>query len=89
LFAVIQKVEDGYIARFERHFKYPEPQGCRLVLQRKIQTITDHTSKDLAGWHVCLDVIDVLLNGKTITSREEQWKAVYPEYVRECQRLLQ
>lgn len=150
MFAVIRKVEDGYVARFERHLRhsvekvwsaltendklsawfpelsvddlseggvirfdwngtsdelqitelknhvvleytwwgdsvrfelYPEPEGCRLILERKINTVTDHTSKDIAGWHVCLDVIELLLDGKTMQFREEHWKRVYQAYV--------
>jgi uncharacterized protein YndB with AHSA1/START domain len=152
LLAVVQKVENGYIARFERHLKhsvekvwssltendklakwfpelrvddlreggtitfhmqdgtadelqitelkkysvleytwwgdsvrfelYPEPEGCHLVLIRKINTLTDHTSKDLAGWHVCLDVINALLDGTTLESRENEWKKWHENYVR-------
>lgn len=39
---------------------YPEPEGCLLVLVEQLHKITGHTSKDLAGWHVSLDVIDAL-----------------------------
>jgi uncharacterized protein YndB with AHSA1/START domain len=66
------------IVRFEL---YPEAGGCRLVLIEKIKTITNHTPKDLAGWHVCLDVINALLDGRTIEFREEEWKNWYEEYV--------
>jgi uncharacterized protein YndB with AHSA1/START domain len=66
------------IVRFEL---YPEAGGCRLVLIEKIKTITNHTPKDLAGWHVCLDVINALLDGRTIEFREEEWKKWYEEYV--------
>ncbi|HEY4391721.1 MAG TPA: SRPBCC family protein [Paenibacillus sp.] len=59
---------------------YPESDGCRLLLIEKLSQITDHTPKDLAGWHVCLDVIQVLLGEKTIESREEEWKIRYREY---------
>lgn len=151
MLAVIQKVEDGYVARFERHLKhsvekvwsaitendklaewfpelsvvnlseggtmkfdfpdgnsdelhitelktdseleytwwgdtvrfelYPETNGCRLVLKRTIKTISNHTSKDLAGWHVCLDVIQALLNSQKMESRVEHWEKWYPQYV--------
>ncbi|MBB6217689.1 uncharacterized protein YndB with AHSA1/START domain [Anaerosolibacter carboniphilus] len=150
MLAVLQQVQDGYIARFERHFKhsvekvwssltendklskwfselqvddlreggtirfdmgdgtfeelkiielkaysvleytwgndrvrfelYPESDGCRLILIEKISKFTDHLSKDLAGWHVCLDVINALLNEKTLESRESQWKTWYEQY---------
>ncbi|KIL35026.1 activator of Hsp90 ATPase 1 family protein [Cohnella kolymensis] len=60
---------------------YPEPEGCRLLLIEKIAKITNHTPKDLAGWHVCLDVVSALLNGRTLESRENEWKAWYEKYV--------
>ena len=67
------------IVRFEL---YPDPEGCRLVLIEKIKKMTNHTPKDLAGWHVCLDVIHALLDGRTIESREDEWKKWYEKYVR-------
>ncbi len=151
LLAKIEKVENRYIARFERHFKYSvndvwsylteneklakwfselivdelreggiikfdmqdgtfeemsitelkmnsvleytwgedivrfelsdESEGCQLVLVEKISKITDHTPRDLAGWHVCLDVIEALLNGRTVESRREEWNKWYEKYV--------
>ena len=46
-------------------FEYPEAEGCRLVLIETITKITDHTPKDIAGWDVCLDAIEALLDGRT------------------------
>lgn len=66
------------IVRFELS---EEADGCLLVLLEKINTITDHTPRDLAGWHVCLDVIEFLLDGRTIESREEEWKKWYEKYI--------
>jgi uncharacterized protein YndB with AHSA1/START domain len=150
MLAVLQKAENGYIARYERHFKhsvekvwayltendklakwfselevdtlreggiikfnmpdgtfmelkiielktnsvleytwaedvvrfelYPDPEGCRLILIEKLTKITDHTAKDLAGWHVCLDVMNALLDGKTFESRNDEWKIQYERY---------
>lgn len=65
--------------RFELH---SESYGCRLLLIETINKITDHTPKDLAGWHVCLDVIRALLDEQTIDSREHEWKKWYKEYVK-------
>lgn len=59
---------------------YPESEGCRLVLIEKIHKLTDHSPKDLAGWHVCLDFIAALLDGTTIESREDVWKVWYEKY---------
>lgn len=65
--------------RFELH---PEDGGCRLELIEFIQAVTDHTPKDLAGWHVCLDVIAALLDGTTVENRKGEWEKVFPEYKR-------
>jgi uncharacterized protein YndB with AHSA1/START domain len=54
---------DGWV-RFEL---YPKQEGCLLVVKEIIRTINDHTSKDLAGWHVCLDVLSDLLRGHYYT----------------------
>lgn len=151
MLAVIEKVESGYTARFERNFKYsvekawamltendelskwfanlriddlreggiikfdmqdgsfeemeilelktysvleytwgedkvrfelsPDPEGCRFVLTEKINVITNHTPKDLAGWHVCLEVIQALLDDRTLVSRKDEWKKWYEKYV--------
>src|SRR5690606_33596916 len=37
-----------------------EEEGCRLVFSEQLYTITEHTARDLAGWHICLDVIALL-----------------------------
>jgi hypothetical protein len=51
-----------------------------LLLIEKITKITSHTPKDLAGWHVCLDVIEALLDDRTLESREVEWKAWFDKY---------
>lgn len=57
-----------------------EPGGCRLLMIEKIREMTDHTPKDLAGWHVCLDVIGTLLDGKTPGPRDSEWETWYRQY---------
>lgn len=76
--AVLEYTWDADIVRFELE---PEPDGCCLRLIEKIVRITAHTPKDLAGWHVCLDVIGALLDGSTIESREQKWKIWHEQYV--------
>lgn len=76
--AILEFTWDKDIVRFEL---YPESEGCRLVLIEKISNITDHTPRDLAGWHVCLDVIQALLDENTIESRKAEWEKWYPKYV--------
>lgn len=77
MYSILEYTWGEDIVRFELS---QEIDGCLLVLIEKINTITDHTPRDLAGWHVCLDVIDSLLNGYTI-ERKEEWKKWYDEYV--------
>jgi uncharacterized protein YndB with AHSA1/START domain len=66
----------GDVIRFELH---PENEGCALFLLEKVQTITEQTKKDLAGWHVCLDVIIALLDGEPI-QRDDEWKYWHDKY---------
>lgn len=75
LYSVLEFTWAEDLVRFEL---YPEQDGCLLVLNEKVKKITtDHTPKDLAGWHVCLDVIQALLDGRKMESREEVWKQWY------------
>jgi uncharacterized protein YndB with AHSA1/START domain len=77
--SVLEYTWGGDLVRFEL---YPELGGCHLVLVEKLTKLTAHTPKDLAGWHVCLEVVKALLEGKTLESRDSAWKHWYEEYVR-------
>ncbi|WP_379136397.1 SRPBCC family protein [Paenibacillus sp. sgz500958] len=57
-----------------------DSEGCLLVLTETLHTITPHTPRDLAGWHVCLDVIGELLDGRTPKARKEQWNQWFEKY---------
>lgn len=78
LHAVLEYTWGKDLVRFEL---YPEPKGCHFILIEKIKTVTSHTPKDLAGWHVCLDVIHALLDGRELEFREDQWKKWYEKYI--------
>ncbi|OZU89145.1 activator of Hsp90 ATPase 1 family protein [Virgibacillus indicus] len=54
--------------------------GCKLVFKEYLHEVTDHTPKDLAGWHVCLEVIQALLDGTTIRNRRSLWNRWYKKY---------
>lgn len=73
------------IVRFEL---LKEPGGCLLVLHEKIRKITEHTPRDLAGWHVCLDVIQALLDGTTI-ERKKEWELWYEKYIKEIEKVTE
>jgi Uncharacterized conserved protein len=71
--------------RFEFH---EEDGGCRLWLIENVYEPSEHTPKDLAGWHVCLDVITSLLdNGRPLVNRREDWEHWYLKYADALQRL--
>ncbi|WP_340012517.1 SRPBCC family protein [Paenibacillus sp. FSL H7-0690] len=65
------------LVRFEL---YPNSEGCLLVLNETLQTLTPHTPRDLAGWHVCLEVFQHLLEGTTLESRKDEWNKWYEQY---------
>jgi len=67
----------GDVVRFEL---YPEQDGCLLIFTEKFKTINEQRIKDLAGWHVCLDVIKSLLDGEPIECREAEWKKWHSNY---------
>ncbi|MBS4210043.1 SRPBCC family protein [Bacillus sp. FJAT-50079] len=75
---VLEFTWDKDVVRFELNAK---PEGCLLIFKEKINNLTDHTPRDLAGWHVCLDVIEALLNGETIENRKAEWEKWYPKYM--------
>ncbi|KEK22447.1 SRPBCC family protein [Bacillus gaemokensis] len=59
---------------------YRESEGCLLLLKEFIHSITDHTPKDLAGWHVCLDVLSALLDGEYMDFPKKEWEQWYERY---------
>ncbi|MBO0994144.1 SRPBCC family protein [Bacillus sp. SD088] len=65
------------LVRFEL---YEESAGCFCIMKEELQTITEHTPRDLAGWHVCLDVIQALLDGREIETRKQEWEKWYEQY---------
>ncbi|GAA4855366.1 SRPBCC family protein [Paenibacillus vulneris] len=64
-----------------------EPGGCLLYLKETIQAVTPHTPKDLAGWHVCLDVIAALLND-TVMDRKREWERMYEQYIQAVEKTV-
>jgi hypothetical protein len=68
---------DGWV-RFELS---PKSSGCLLVLKEFISILNEHTSKDLAGWHVCLDLLTALLDGHYIDFPKDEWERLYKNYI--------
>lgn len=59
----------------------PTSSGSILVLLELIGELTEHTPKDLAGWHICLGLLSDLLNG-TVHGEfpMEEWQKWFAEY---------
>lgn len=51
--SVLEFTWDKDRVRFEIH---KEESGTLLLLKEYIHVLTDHTPKDIAGWHICLDL---------------------------------
>ncbi|MFC4410350.1 SRPBCC domain-containing protein [Chungangia koreensis] len=51
-----------------------------LNFTEEFRTITDQTAKDIAGWHVCLLVIEGLLDGPKVENRMSVWQPLYEKY---------
>lgn len=84
----ITDFEEGRILAFEwwdDHVRFEVERGTgensKLRLIETIQRITPQTAKDLAGWHVCLGVIEAILNGENI-DRDHEWQQWHEEYKR-------
>ncbi|GAQ19887.1 activator of Hsp90 ATPase 1 family protein [Oceanobacillus picturae] len=69
---------EGWV-RFEL---YPQAEGCLLLLKEFNPTLNDHTPKDLAGWHVCLEMFMALLEGKMMDFPKDDWEVWYEKYSR-------
>jgi len=51
-----------------------------LTFTEEFRSITDQTAKDIAGWHVCLLVIEGLLDGPKVEDRMSEWHPLYERY---------
>jgi uncharacterized protein YndB with AHSA1/START domain len=58
----------------------PEQDGCLLVLKQTISDAGDQSAKDLAGWHVHLDVLLLSLEGQLAQFSYSRWEDLYRQY---------
>ena len=63
----------------------PTDGGCRLTLEQTMRD-RDRVAMNAAGWHICLDVLDAVLNGsdrpRVVGQDAEQhgWESLRDEY---------
>ncbi|WP_439022713.1 SRPBCC family protein [Bacillus thuringiensis] len=70
--------------RFEIH---KEENGSVLILKEFIHELTDHTPKDIAGWHICLDLFSSVLQGEEKEFSKDEWKYWFDKYKVKTDRL--
>ncbi|KHD85334.1 SRPBCC family protein [Bacillus ginsengihumi] len=68
---------------------FPTSDGCLVILKEFISTLTDHTSIDLAGWHVCLDLLSALLDGHPRAFPKDEWEKWHAAYSKSVENELQ
>lgn len=83
----ILELEEGKVLAFEwdegqvRFKILPAQGGSSFGMVESFPRISQQTARDLAGWHVCFDVIEALLDGRQI-DRKQEWEKEYVEYKR-------
>lgn len=82
----ITDFEEGKVLEFEwgkdfvRFEIRPKGEGTQLLLKQVLTEITDHTPKDLAGWHVCLFHFADVVNNEKNHYAENEWEKWYEKY---------
>ncbi|OOR22462.1 SRPBCC family protein [Bacillus wiedmannii] len=75
--SVLEFTWDKDRVRFEIH---KEESGTLLLLKEYIHVLTDHTPKDIAGWHICLDLFSSVLEGKEKEFSKDEWQQWFEIY---------
>ena len=58
----------------------PNGAGSQLIMKQFLTKLTDHTPKDLAGWHVCLLGFNDVVTGESNLLPDDEWEKWYAEY---------
>ncbi|MDP7989355.1 SRPBCC family protein [Bacillus sp. MHSD_36] len=77
--AVLEFTWDKDRVRFEIH-KEENENGSILLLKEFIHELTDHTPKDIAGWHICLDLFSSVLEGQEKEFSKDEWQRWFEKY---------
>ncbi|PFE55654.1 activator of Hsp90 ATPase 1 family protein [Bacillus cereus] len=75
--SVLEFTWDKDRVRFEIH---KEENGSLLLLKEYIHELTDHTPKDIAGWHICLDLFSSVLEGEEKEFSKNEWEQWFERY---------
>ncbi|MEK4737382.1 MULTISPECIES: SRPBCC family protein [Bacillus] len=75
--SVLEFTWDKDRVRFELH---KEKNGALLLLKEYIHELTDHTPKDIAGWHICLDLFSSVLEEDEKEFSKNEWQQWFEKY---------
>lgn len=75
--SVLEFTWDKDRVRFEIH---KEENGTLLLLKEYIHVLTDHTPKDIAGWHICLELFSAVLEGEEKEFSKDKWQQWFEIY---------
>ncbi|MFK4319604.1 MULTISPECIES: SRPBCC family protein [Bacillus] len=75
--SVLEFTWDKDRVRFEIH---KEEKGSLLLLKEYIHELTDHTPKDIAGWHICLDLFSSVLEEEEKEFSKNEWQQWFEKY---------
>ncbi|MDI6532132.1 SRPBCC family protein [Bacillus mycoides] len=75
--SVLEFTWDKDRVRFEIH---KEENGSLLLLKEYIHELTDYTPKDIAGWHICLDLFSSVLEEEEKEFSKNEWQQWFEKY---------
>ena len=75
--SVLEFTWDKDRVRFEIH---KEENGSLLLLKEYIHELTGHTPKDIAGWHICLDLFSSVLEEEEKEFSKNEWQQWFEKY---------
>ncbi|HDR3887505.1 TPA: SRPBCC family protein [Bacillus cereus] len=75
--SVLEFTWDKDRVRFEIHKK---EKGSLLLFKEFIHELTDHTPKDIAGWHICLDLFSSVLEEEEKEFSKDDWEYWFDKY---------
>lgn len=58
----------------------PSETGTHLVFKETISEVTEHTPRDITGWHICLDAIEAILANEELPDTQFAFNKLYPAY---------
>lgn len=54
--------------------------STHMIFKETIETVTNHTPRDITGWHICLDAIEAILANEALPDTQERFNKLFPIY---------